>query len=62
MFISPKVFLVEGSQSCSQCFSKSRTACTGDVQFVASQFALSQPGEFPVSGSGCVSVTSSAFC
>lgn len=50
-FIPPKVFPVEGSQSCSQRFSKPRSACTEDVQFVASQFDLSQTGEFPVSAS-----------
>lgn len=58
----PKVFLMEGSQNCSQPFSKPESACTEDVQFVASQFDLSQTGEFPVSGSGHVSVVSSAFC
>lgn len=55
LYSPPKVFLVEGSQSCSQCFSKPESACTKDVQFVASQFDLSQTREFPVSGSGlCV--------
>lgn len=58
----PKVFLMEGSQSCSQHFSKPKSACTEHVEFVASQFDLSQTGEFPVSGSGCVSAVSFAFC
>lgn len=43
---------MEGSQSCSQGFSKLGSVCTEYVRFVASQFDFSQTGEFPVSGSG----------
>lgn len=50
-FIPPKFSSWREAQSCSQSFSKPKSACTEDVQFVASRFDLSQTGEFPVSAS-----------
>lgn len=44
---------MEGSQSCYQRFSKLEGVCAEYIQFVASQFDFTQPGEFPVSSSVC---------
>lgn len=62
-FITPKFsFRREGWESCYQCFSKLESVCTEYAQLVASQFDCSRPGLCRVSGSGRVSVTSTAFC
>lgn len=62
-FIAPRFsFRREGWESCYQCCSKLESVCREYAQLVASQFDSSQPGLFPVSGSGHASVTSAAFC
>lgn len=62
-FLAPKFSLrKEGRESCYRCFSKPESVCTERAQLVASQFDSSQPGLFPVSGSGRGSVAGAAFC